>query len=509
MTTDNGSKKTQAPCLSILGTGSDVGKSIVVTALCRWLVNRGIRVAPYKAQNMSNNSGVTGEGLEMGRAQIVQAEAARIAPRVDMNPVLLKPTTEVGSQVVVLGKAIGNESARTYHTRKETLFAEAAAALDRLRSQFDLVVMEGAGSCAEMNLIDSDIVNIPMAEYADASVVLVADIHRGGVFAQIVGSLECLLPHRHRRIIGSIVNRLRGDPTLFEDGVAWLEEKTGLPVFGVLPWYTHIRIESEDSVVLEHATHSPVHVDGNPAVAVVRLPHISNFTDFDPLAAGGVLNLHFLERVRDLSAFSAVILPGSKNTRFDLAWLHTEGWTKALRAYADQGGHILGICGGYQMLGRRVHDPEGTEGPPGASPGLDLLPVETVMKSPKTTTLTRFSWDGAEGTGYEIHMGQTERFGGEPLFALHERNRRSCEDNDGCMARGGRVMGTYLHGLFDSPAVTRRWLDGIGLNAIVVADLPGPAVRDREYDLLAEHLERHVDVAGLLERAGIKMKMGN
>jgi len=364
--------------------------------------------------------------------------------------------------------------------------------------------MEGAGSCAEMNLIDTDIVNIPMAEYAEAPAVLVADIHRGGVFAQIVGTLACLPSHRRDRIVGSVVNRLRGDPTLFEDGVTWLEHKTGKPVFGVLPWYTHIRIESEDSVVLERTARSPVHVNGNPAVAIIRLPHISNFTDFDPLANSGALNLHFLERVRDLSGFSAVILPGSKNTRFDLGWLHSEGWTDALRAYVDQGGHLLGICGGYQMLGRQVHDPDGTEGAPGATPGLDLLPVETVMKSPKTTTLTRFDWNGAEGAGYEIHMGQTERFGGEPLFTVLERNRQSCGDRDGCRAGGGRVLGTYIHGLFDSPAVTRRWLDHIGLSAVVVADLPGPAVRDREYDLLAEHLERHVDVPKMLARAGIQ-----
>jgi adenosylcobyric acid synthase len=422
--------------------------------------------------------------------------------------VLLKPTSEAGAQVVVLGKVVANESARTYHARKETLFAEAAAALDRLRSDFDLVVMEGAGSCAEMNLIDTDIVNIPMAEYAEAPVVLVADIHRGGVFAQIVGTLACLPPHRRERIAGSIVNRLRGDASLFEDGIRWLEKSTGKPIFGVLPWYTHISIESEDSVVLEDPRRLSTHRSGNPAVAVIRLPHIANFTDFAPLAAAGSINLQFLEHLESIADFAAVILPGSKNTRLDLEWLHTTGWAAALRAYAAQGGHVLGICGGYQMLGETVHDPDGTEGMPGSSPGLELLPVETVMKAPKTTTLTRFSWNGDEGIGYEIHMGQTIRHGGASLFQVRERNRRKCRHEDGCVAGGGRILGTYLHGLFDSPAITRRWLKGIGLENVTVADAAGPAVRDREYDLLADFFEQHVDIPKLLASTGIEIENG-
>ena len=401
-----------APCIAVFGTGSDVGKSVVVTALCRAILRRGIRVAPFKAQNMSNNSGVTPEGLEMGRAQIVQAEAARIAPQVDMNPVLLKPTSDLGSQVVVLGRVEGNSLAADYHRRKERLFGTAAAALARLRRAHELVVLEGAGSCAEVNLMAGDFVNLRMAEQAAAPVVLVADIHRGGVFAQIVGTLACLEPRQRDMIRGFIVNRFRGDLTLFADGVRWIEARTGRPVFGVLPWFTDIRIESEDSVAIENPPRvAGAAAAGDAAIAVVRLPHISNFTDVEPLQAVAGLRVHFLERPQDLRGFRAVILPGSKNTRHDLEWLQTSGWADAVRAHHRDGGHILGVCGGYQMLGARVHDPDGHEGRPGSSEGLGLLPVETVLQAPKTTTLTRFRWDGADGCGYEIHMGRTTRAG--------------------------------------------------------------------------------------------------
>jgi len=351
----------KAACLAVLGTGSDVGKSIVTTAICRSLVKRNIRVTPYKAQNMSNNSGVTPEGLEMGRAQIVQAEAARIAPHVDMNPILLKPTSEVGAQVVLMGQVLDTRSAREYHDRKAELENEARDALDRLRRGYDVVVLEGAGSCAEMNLMAHDIVNLRMAEYADAPVVLVADIHRGGVFAQIVGTLACLPPEQRDRIAGFIINRFRGDLSLFEEGTRWIENKTGKPVFGVLPWYSHFRIEAEDSVVIEAPGKLAAHQVKKPAVAVIRIPHISNFTDFDPLDNVDGLGLHFLEATQDLTAFSAVILPGSKSTRSDLAWLHHTGWTEQIQAFVEAGGHVLGICGGYQMMGSAVHDPTGIE----------------------------------------------------------------------------------------------------------------------------------------------------
>jgi adenosylcobyric acid synthase len=492
-----------APCIAVLGTGSDVGKSVVATALCRTLVRRGLGVAPFKAQNMSNNSGVTPEGLEMGRAQIVQAEAARKVPHVDMNPVLLKPTSEIGSQVILRGRVYGNSTARDYYGRKEQFFQEAAAALKRLRAAHDIVVLEGAGSCAEVNLMAQDIVNLRMAEHAGAPVLLVADIHRGGVFGQIVGTLECLEPRQREMIRGFIINRFRGDLALFADGVRWIEQRTGRPVFGVLPWFNGIRIESEDSVVIENPPKVFPGGSGQAAIAVVRLPHISNFTDFEPLSAVPGLEVHFLEQAQDLSGFQAVILPGSKNTRFDLDWLKTSGWAQAIRRYHDNAGHVLGICGGYQMLGRWVHDPEGHEGRPGSTAGLALLPVETVLRSPKTTTLTRFAWHEAEGSGYEIHMGQTGRQGGPPLFRVRERSGQALSDDDGCAAADLKTMGTYIHGLFDNPPITTRWLDTIGVKGVQPPAIGGLAARDVEYERLADHFEAHVDVEAIMKTAKV------
>lgn len=489
----------KAPCLAVFGTGSDVGKSVVAAALCRIFTDHGLRVAPYKAQNMSNNSGVTPEGLEMGRAQIVQAEAAGIAPHVDMNPILLKPTSDVGSQVVILGEAIGNQTAMDYHRKKARLVHTANAALDRLRAKVDLVVMEGAGSCAEVNLMAHDIVNFPMAEYADAPVILVGDIHRGGIFAQLIGTLECLPQHFRNRIAGFIINRFRGDLRLFTDGVHWIEEKTRLPVFGVLPWYDHIHIDPEDSVVIERPRTVMVNTDEKPAVAVIRIPHISNFTDVDPLRAVTGLNVHFVETPQDLAAFSAVILPGSKNTRFDLAWLKTGGWQSRINDYKAGGGHITGICGGYQMMGVKVHDPDGLEGDPGVTEGLGLLPVETVLQAPKTTTISRFSWDGIEGTGYEIHMGRTRLQGGKPLLAVHDRNGNAVDDTDGCRAEGDRTIGTYMHGLFDTPALITHWLAAVGLSVIDVPATGGVAAKKEQYALLADHVRRHVDIQRISE----------
>jgi adenosylcobyric acid synthase len=451
-------------------------------------------VAPYKAQNMSNNSGITPEGLEMGRAQIVQAEAAGIVPHVDMNPILLKPTSDVGSQVVLLGEAIGNQTAMDYHQKKAHLVQIANDALDRLRSKYDLVVIEGAGSCAEVNLMAHDIVNLPMAEYADAPVILVGDIHRGGIFAQLVGTLDCLPKHFRDRVAGFIINRFRGDLRLFADGVRWIEDRTGLPVFGVLPWYDHIRIDPEDSVVIEHPRAVAANTDGKPAVAVIRIPHISNFTDFDPLRGVPGLTVHFVETPQDLAAFSAVILPGSKNTRFDLEWLKTSGWESRILTFNAGGGHITGICGGYQMMGTRVYDPDGLEGEPGATAGLDLLPVETVLQAPKTTTLSRFSWDGIEGTGYEIHMGRTRLHGGKPLLMLHERNGDTVNDTDGCAVENGRAIGTYMHGLFDTPALITRWLSTAGIIGIDVPAAGGLDAKIQQYALLAEHVRCHVDM---------------
>jgi adenosylcobyric acid synthase len=492
------SDKSPASCLAVLGTGSDVGKSIVVTALCRIFANRGIRVAPYKAQNMSNNSGVTPEGLEMGRAQIVQAEASRIAPHVDMNPILLKPTSDIGSQVVVLGEAIANRTAREYHHQKEGLFSTACLALDRLRESYDLVVLEGAGSCAEVNLMPHDIVNFRMAEYARAPVILVGDIHRGGIFAQLIGTLECLPQDCQDRIAGFIINRFRGDISLFQDGTQWIESRSGKIVFGVLPWVDRIGVEAEDSVVIENPGKPALDREAGPAIAIIRIPHISNFTDFDPLNRLAGISTAFLEQPQELSRFNAVILPGSKNTCFDLKWLHRNGWSALLKTYVANGGHVLGICGGYQILGTRVHDPDGLEGPPGSTDGLGLLPVETVLKAPKTTTLSAFEWKGVTGKGYEIHMGQSRRLEGVPLLTITERNGFACHEADGAQAGDFSVMGTYVHGIFDTPGITRLWLDQIGLGHVPVSPDHGPVERDLAYDRLANHFESYVDVEAIL-----------
>ena len=487
-------KSNKASCIAVFGTGSDVGKSIITTALCRYFANHGICVAPYKAQNMSNNSGITPEGLEMGRAQIVQAEAAKITPHVDMNPILLKPTSDTGAQVVLLGTAVEDSTAMEYHKKKETYFFKASAALDRMRRKYDLIIIEGAGSCAEVNLLPNDIVNFKIAEYADANVILAADIHKGGVFAQIIGTLECLPQNKRDRIKGFIINRFRGDINLFSEGSAWIEKKTGKKVFGILPWYDHIRIEAEDSVVIENLKKVSTESSLTPAIAVLRFPHISNFTDFDPLLSLTGVQLSFIEQLQDISTFKAVILPGSKNTRFDLNWLHKKGWSKKLSEYANQGGSILGLCGGYQMMGRHVHDPDGVEGKPGTTDGLSFLPVTTILKSPKTTTLSKFYLNDIQGTGYEIHMGETIRDGGKPMFQIFEQNGTSCNKEDGCIANGSRCIGTYMHGMFDSPGVTKKWLQTIGLGEIKVSMGQGLAARDREYDLLAAHFEKYVDL---------------
>lgn len=490
--------RSKAPCLAVFGTGSDVGKSIVVTALCRILSNRGIRVAPYKAQNMSNNSGVTPEGLEMGRAQIVQAEAGRTPPHVDMNPILLKPTSDIGSQVVLMGEAVANRTASQYHRQKNALFSAACQSLDRLRESYDMVVLEGAGSCAEVNLMAHDIVNFRMAEYARAPVILVGDIHRGGIFGQLIGTLACLPPDCRNRISGFIVNRFRGDISLFQDGVKWIESRSGKPVFGVLPWVDNLGVEAEDSVVIENPGKPRLANDTRPAIAIIRIPHISNFTDFDPLFRISGISASFLEQPQELSHFKAVILPGSKNTCFDLKWLHRSGWSEILKTYVAGGGHVLGICGGYQMLGTRVHDPDGIEGPPGSTDGLDFLPVETILKAPKTTTLSSFEWKGVTGKGYEIHMGQTRLFKEHPLLTIMERNGRPCNEADGATACDGSVMGTYIHGLFDTPGITRLWLDQIGLGHIPVSSDQGQMERDRAYEQLAKHFQSHVNVEAIL-----------
>lgn len=483
--------------IAVLGTGSDVGKSIVSAAICRWLSDRKEKVAPFKAQNMSNNSGITPEGLEMGRAQIVQAEAARIVPHVDMNPILLKPTGEKQSQVVVHGKAQGNQTAMGYHRNKTFYWEKACQAFDRLARRYERIVLEGAGSCAEVNLMPNDIVNFAMAEYANAHVILTADIHRGGVFAQIVGTLACLPDAYRDRIRGFIINRFRGDIALFKDGTRWIEKQTGKKVLGVLPWYSHFRIDAEDSVEIEKISDFNKLDPRVPRIAIIRLPHISNFTDFHSLARIQGVYTRFIDQAADLSQYQALIIPGSKNTRADLDWVR-ERFGSGLKEFHFQGGHILGVCGGYQILGQFVDDPQGVEGRPGKTPGLGLLPVETVLQNPKTTTISDFEWEGARGRGYEIHMGYTLRTSGAPFLKIHSRNGNPCRETDGCISDDGRIAGTYIHGFFDFSAILSKWFAMIGLPGLSLPDQDMADEKEKNYDLLKKHFEEHVDIESLL-----------
>ena len=504
-------RKSCGRCLAVLGTGSDVGKSIVVTALCRIFRHRGVRVAPFKAQNMSNNSYVTADGAEMGRAQVVQAQAAGLEPIVDMNPVLLKPSADIHAQVVVHGKAVGVSSAADYFADTDELFGAARESLDRLRQRYELIVMEGAGSCGEVNLRPRDFVNFRMAHAADAPVILVADIDRGGVFAQIVGTLDVIPPEDRDRVAGFIINRFRGDASLFNDGIEWLQQRTQLPVLGLVPFFYHLEIDSEDGMPLDVVIDPPAGpVSGRINIAVIRLPHISNFTDFNPLQREPIVNLHYLARPRRLSGYDLVILPGTKNVRSDLDWMRQVGWDAALAACLEDGGHLGGICGGYQMLGRRVLDPGGVEGRPGQTPGLGLLDVETTLEPEKTLTRTAGKWIGLDATvdGYEIHMGTTKALSAlRPVVQLATRNGRTTSDTDGLRSDDGRIWGTYLHGLFDEVDFRRAFLrqrcPRLGDQFDEETSESIAAFRDRQYDLLAEHFRDHLDMGRLTQIVGL------
>ncbi len=501
MTQSAGHRMSDARLLCVFGTGSDVGKSWITAGLCRLFADAGVSVAPYKAQNMSNNAGVTPAGLEMGRAQIVQAHACRLVPHVDMNPLLLKPNTDTGAQVIALGRVLGSMSARDYFRGGQAADERRALvhdALDRLRAKYPLIIAEGAGSCAEVNLRQRDLVNMPIAHHGDGAVLIVADIHKGGVFAQCVGTLACMPPADRARVKGFIINRFRGDASLFEDGRAWIEAETGIPVLGVVPWSTHIQIELEDGLSPDTIVDGPAPADPTRFhVAVLRLPHISNFTDFDALERHGV-QIHYVTRLRALAPYDLVVLPGSKNTRGDLTWLRAQGWDRQLKARAQNGGAILGICGGYQMLGRRIADPFGVEGTPGDTPGLGLLPVETVMAREKTTRQVQGRLGDTPVTGYEIHVGETT-LEGDPLLWLHTPDGQPHPDG----ARQGLTFGTYLHGLFDAPGVVASLLGPIR------PELEWPTVpshatwRDAQLSRLAAHLRAHLDLEVLAKITGM------
>jgi adenosylcobyric acid synthase len=498
-----------SPCVAVLGTGSEVGKSVVTAALCRIFSDYGVKVSPFKAQNMSNNSYVTLDGGEIGRAQAVQAQCARVEPSVDMNPLLLKPAGDNRSQVVLRGKVSGQATSAEFRRDRGATFQITQESLNRLRSQYELVIIEGAGSCAEVNLRDYDLANFRTALSCSAPVILVADISKGGVFAQILGTLDLLTAEERALVKGLVINRFRGDASLFADGVAFIEKNAGVPVLGVVPYFEDINVEHEDSVALEEITDPEIIVVlGKINIVVVRLPHISNFTDFQPLEREEAVNLSYLSRPRPLAGVDLLILPGSKNTRQDLGWLGDKGWDMHISRYVSEGGRVAGICGGFQMLGKSVEDPHGVEGPPGFSFGLGLLDVKTVFAEEKTLVRVtgRTVAGGHEITGYEIHMGVTTGGSDNVHFATIS-GEGGAEHNDGAVSADGRVWGAYIHGLFDGPQFRASVL--IALNPeIYCAKNPGSkggveeAAGD-QYDQLANFFKRHLDMEKIIGMAGI------
>lgn len=501
-----------ARAIMCVGTGSHAGKSVLAAALCRIYARRGYRVAPFKAQNMALNSFVAPDGGELGRAQAYQSRAAGVEPHVDMNPVLLKPSSQTGSQVIVLGRPVGHMSVREYHAYQARVWPTVTAAFERLRVANDLVVIEGAGSPAEINLRDWDIVNMKVARYAQCPVLLIGDIDRGGVFASLVGHMELFTPEERALIKGFVINKFRGDASLLDSGLEFLRERTGVPTLGVVPMLAGWRGDEEDSLGIEDRQRRAT-PDAPLQIVVVRLPFISNYTDFDALADEPDVNVRYVTRPAELSGATAIVLPGTKSTIADLAWLRQSGLAAALLAAVAAGTPVIGVCGGYQMLGRRIDDPEHVESTEPEVPGLGLLDVETTFAGDKRTVRVAGELLGAAnplgpaGTplrGYEIHMGRTSRgSGAAPLLRL--RGADGAEHDDGAVSAAagasadGLVCGSYVHGLFDDPALRGVFLNrlraGLGLPA---RESAAPPVDD-DIDRLADHVEAHLD-AELLER---------
>ena len=502
--------------IMLMGTSSHVGKSILATALCRIFYQAGRRVVPFKAQNMALNSYVTKDGGEMGRAQVAQAEAAGLAPMVDMNPVLLKPTGNSCSQVIVDGKPIGNMSAREYHKGKSVqLFGHVAAALIRLQQQFDTIVIEGAGSPAEINLKEDDIVNMRVAKYLQAPVLLIADIDRGGSLAALVGTLELLDEEERALVKGLVINKFRGDVTLMTPAVDFLEQKTGKPVLGIVPYLEHLGIDDEDSVSLEEKEHEAERQKQTKELrlAVVETPKISNFTDFDALADEPDAEVLYVRDAEELLAAApdVILLPGSKNTTEDLLHVRESGLAQAIRQLVDGGTPLVGICGGYQMLGEEIADPHHTESSHDVVKGLGYLPMKTVFAEEKRTVQVAADCPGMEFydgvlmgkglSGYEIHMGRTEFTA--PVrhpFHLTRQGENAVNIWDGALSEDGRVFGTYLHGVFDHDGFRRQFLNVLRLHKGL---RPLPVQRNRHlekeraYDRLAETVRKSLDMEKL------------
>lgn len=480
--------------LMVQGTTSDAGKSTLVTALCRWLVRQGVAVVPFKPQNMALNSAVTAEGGEIGRAQAVQAQAANLAPHTDMNPVLLKPNSDTGSQVIIHGRAVTSMNAVAYHDYKAIAMQAVLASHARLSQAYPVVMVEGAGSPAEINLRANDIANMGFAEAVDCPVLLIADINRGGVFAHLVGTLELLSPSEQARVKGFIINRFRGDIALLQPGLDWLEARTGKPVVGVLPYVMDLHLEAEDGID-QRQIDKAAHV---LKVVVPVLPRISNHTDFDPLRLHPQVDLQFVGPGQAMPAADLVILPGSKSVRSDLAFLRANGWDAAVARHLRYGGKVLGICGGLQMLGEQVHDPLGLEGVAGSSAGLGLLAFTTTLEEQKQlrNVRGRLVLEDAEVSGYEIHAGVTS---GDALLSaavLLDDGR-----SDGALSADGQILGTYLHGLFETPAACSALLRWAGLQEVQEVDYHG--LRERDIERLADLVEHHLDTDLLRNLCGI------
>ncbi|UXH41144.1 cobyric acid synthase [Pseudomonas promysalinigenes] len=480
--------------LMVQGTTSDAGKSTLVTALCRWLLRQGVGVVPFKPQNMALNSAVTADGGEIGRAQAVQAQACRLAPHTDMNPVLLKPNSDTGAQVIIHGRAVTSMNAVAYHDYKAIAMQAVLASHQRLSAAYPVVMVEGAGSPAEINLRAGDIANMGFAEAVDCPVILVADINRGGVFAHLVGTLELLSPSEQARVKGFVINRFRGDIALLQPGLDWLEQRTGKPVLGVLPYVTDLHLEAEDGIDnRQGAKHSQV-----LKVIVPVLPRISNHTDFDPLRLHPQVDLQFIGPGQPIPPADLIILPGSKSVRGDLAQLRERGWDKAIARHLRYGGKVIGICGGLQMLGREVHDPLGLEGPAGSSLGLGLLDYATVLEADKQlrNVAGTLSLDASAVAGYEIHAGVTTGPALEqPAVQLADGRW------DGAISADGQVLATYLHGLFEGSESCAALLRWAGLEQVQSIDYQ--ALRERDIERLADLVCTHLDTALLRELCGM------
>lgn len=479
-----------ARCIMVQGTMSGAGKSLLATALCRIFRQDGYRVAPFKSQNMALNSYITHDSLEMGRAQVAQAEAAGCEPDVRMNPILLKPSSDTGSQLIVNGEVRGAYRAADYFKMKRSLIPDILAAYNSLAAEHDIIVIEGAGSPAEINLKADDIVNMGLAALVNAPVLLVGDIDRGGVFAQLYGTVALLEESERARIIGTVINKFRGDVEILRPGLSMLEEKTGIPVLGVVP-YTRADIDDEDSLAPRLGE---THVHRPLDIAVIRLPHIANFTDFSPLEAHPLLGVRYVTRAADLGTPNMIILPGTKNTMGDLSWMRQNGLETAIQKLVSSGTPVLGICGGYQMLGETLSDPDSVE-QGGTMRGMGLLPCNTIFCNAKTRTRRQAvtvtsPLNGAHLNGYEIHMGQTINSGAAPFCTFEDGNQ------DGAVC--GNVYGTYLHGLFDTGELTGKLAGylaqckGLTLNSLSVES--HAAYKERQYNLLADAVRNNLDL---------------